>query len=170
MPLDPKQRWALDCFYPGLVVSTEQLGVESFEAKTLVIHPRGEGIGLIQMELKCALKDKMQLAVVMQLKRKPGLPGFDPQLTSTDLTEWLYPYYSLDYSRRLSDATFRFDLDRNGPAHVHIKPNVKDHWPADQTTPDTRGMDPRAFVAMVAKFRRDKIYPVTRVIPKRKKP
>lgn len=175
MPLDPTQRAAFDCFYPGLIAKLEALdkGAGKFDARPPAFRPRlhngVDGIGYADLRTNYFIANsEMFVEIVVQLRLNDG----EVPLTKgglVDLPKWKPTYYSLGYQKKLGDRVFAFELDSHGP-HVHMKPNIKEHVPVDETAPNTFGMDPRDFVDLVAKYRNDKIYPVKRLTTKRKKP
>jgi hypothetical protein len=169
MALNEKQRWALECFFPGLVAKLEALGPGEFEPMLPVFKPRGEGIGSADLRVTYFIEgaDRMYVELHIQLKLDPDSAPFDPKDGVIDLSQWSRSYYALGYQKRQGSRVFAFDF--NKVRHVHMQPDVKEHVPVDETDPDTCDMDPRTFVDMVAKYRGDGVYPVTRLLKKRKK-
>lgn len=117
----------------------------------------------VQLNLKFTMTDGTAVEIRTHSRVCAGEKLLDPNVDDpVDLSKWERYRYSLHHGSSFTNCLFRFDLDLSHGYHVHMRPNTDIHVPANDVDPDTRNMDPRDFVRIVAKFRRDKSYPVTR--------
>lgn len=174
MPLDPRQQWALECFFPGLIQKLEALGPGRFEPQKPTTRPRGSGFGQVDLRVRYFLEDTMYLELHVHLKLGAGKTPLKPgMVTSVELKDWSRLYYTLSYQKQRGvnqqgQRLFACDFNKDG-RHVHMLPDISEHVHVDETDPDTSDIDPRLFVDLIARYRQDKIYPVQRVARKRNK-
>jgi hypothetical protein len=163
MGLEQRQRWALECFFPGLIEKLEALGAGLFEAQPPTFRPLGNGIGFADLRVRYYLDGApaMYVELYVQLKLKAGRSPLDPRIPKVELGDWDRTYYALSYKRKLGDRVFAFDFGSRG-RHVHMRPDIAKHIPVDEVDPDSTDFDPRAFVDLLSKFRNDSLYPLKR--------
>jgi hypothetical protein len=166
MPLHPVQRRYLNRFYPGLIAAVEQLGAASYEATPPQFKTERGAIRYATLTLNARLTDGYRIEITVQLSMLGGRTYLPPPNGAEDpipLSEWKYEGYSQHYGTPTKGCEFRFDLDDPQKHHVHMRPNTDLHIPAADVVPDTRDIDPRDFVRIVAKYRADKVYPAKRI-------
>lgn len=170
MGLEQRQKWALECFFPGLIEKLQALGAGEFERQPPAFRPRGEGIGFADLRVRYYLEGKpaMYVELFVQLKLKADRTPLCPSTPKVDLGDWDRKYYALSYKQKLGDRVFAFDYSSRG-RHVHMRPDVTEHIPVDEVDPDSTDFDPRDFVDLVARFRNESIYPLKRGKKKRNK-
>ena len=165
MSLHPGQTRFFERFFPGLISSIRELGPGEFESKKPEVKTVGPNqlIRDIQLDLVFRLTDGPVLEIRTHSRLVSGDP-IDPSGTDpVDLAKWERYRYALNYGPSFLQCFFRFDLDAVRGYHIHT--DKEDHVPAQDVIPDTRNVDPREFVKIVAKYRKDKVHPVTRIRP-----
>ena len=168
MPLDPKQRRFLTRFFQGLVEAVEELGPGDFGSDPPIIKSVGPyGVRHAELSLNYALHDGTVVRMKTQPKLRRGMSAYqvgdDTDLTPVDLTHYEPDYYSFHYGTAAGVTRFRYDFNQwRGGHHVHIPPDTGEHVPATSVEPDTTNMDPRVFVAHVAKLKTEKVLSVKR--------
>ena len=126
------------------------------------------GVGL---HVTYGLEDGSLIAIKISSRLRAGQAAYvvkdASDLTPVDLSQWDRIHYALHYGKTDAyekvgvepECFFRFDL-QDGVHHVHIQPNTKLHIVAADVVENVTNMDPRKFVELVAKYRRDGVYPV----------
>jgi hypothetical protein len=165
LALNPAQQRYSDRFWPGVIERISSLGAGEFEPQS----PRTQGPGLdainfVSIQLKYALEDKMVVDMRSRWRLRDGRPPYVPKPGGPppNLSDWERVGYSFHYGVSFTEVKFRIDLDDANSYHVHIPPNTDRHTPAELVEPDTKDIDPIAFLEMVAAFRGRGIYPLQR--------
>ena len=161
MALDPRQRRFCDVFAPGLIERIETLGPGDFEPD----GPELDCVGLdavegVALKLRYTMTDGMSVEIRSRWWLRPGCSPYVPHTRKLKPAEWDRYSYGMHYGHSFLKVVFRIDLDSNNGHHVHMRPNTDTHVPAESVEPDTRDMDAHRFIEMVAKYRRDKVYPL----------
>lgn len=166
MPIDPKQERYVQRFFPGLIDAIRALGDGDFEPALPKLNCSGpSAIRGIALTLKYKFDDRLELEIRVQLRLLAGKTPYEPSEAPVDLRDWETYRYALNYGPSFAPCYFRFDRDAISGDHVHMEPTPNDHVPAEKVEPNTSDMDPRAFVELVAQYRRDSIYPLRRKKP-----